>query len=124
MSSHPFYFIHNYKTAGTTIISQLPKSYQKYLYGRPTFNELKKIYLGLKINKIKAKYPINEKISIDHLSIDNLVEFGLLKLPPKKIKFMMIMRDPIKRFISICNFHNQHKNQHKKEGYIFVKCKS
>lgn len=72
-----FYFIHNYKTSGTTIFNQLDNEYKKRYYGRMTFNDY--------INK-------NKNVNI---------------IPKNKIhnmKFMMIVREPIERFISICNF--------------------
>jgi hypothetical protein len=34
-----FYFIHNYKTSGTTIFNQLDNEYKKRYYGRMTFND-------------------------------------------------------------------------------------
>ena len=41
MSSYKFYFIHNYKTAGTTIYKQLPESYNNIFYGQRTLNSKK-----------------------------------------------------------------------------------
>ena len=34
-----FYFIHNYKTSGTTIFNQLDNEYKKRYYDRITFND-------------------------------------------------------------------------------------
>ena len=50
---------------------------------------------------------MNKKISIDHLHLNKIIDLGLFKIPLQKIKFMMIMREPIDRFISICNYHFQ-----------------
>lgn len=96
-----FYFIHNFKVMGTTIYSQLPKKYNKRFYGEKTLKEYEKI------NKIILKEDVfnkNINISIDHIQIDNLFNLGILKEEDKKRKYMMIVRDPISRFISICNF--------------------
>lgn len=104
MSSHKFFFIHNYKVLGTTIHSQLPYSYNKLLYGHRTLNDVIEKNPGIKLNKL-PNIDLNKKMSIDHLHIDVIIALGLIKIPLEEIRFMMIMRDPIERFVSICNFH-------------------
>lgn len=105
-----FYFIHNYKTSGTTIFNQLDNEYKKRYYGLMTFNDY--INKNKDIN-INTKYlrtlniPPEQRISIDHILLDNLIHLNII--PKNKIqnmKFMMIVREPIERFISICNFEN------------------
>lgn len=104
MSTHEFFFIHNYKVMGTTIYKQLPNSYKKLLYGNRTLKDVIQKNPGLKL-KLPPRMNLNEKISIDHLHIDTIIEMGFIKKPINEIKFMMIMREPIERFISICNYH-------------------
>jgi len=110
MSSHNFFFIHNYKVLGTTIYSQLPESYNKLLYGHRTLNDIMEKNPGVQLNKINS-FNENDKISIDHIHIDVIISLGLIKIPLNEITFMMIMRDPIERFISICNFHAKIKGE-------------
>ena len=65
---------------------------------------------GLQINKL-SKINLNKKMSIDHLHIDVIISLGLIKIPLNKIKFMMIIRDPIERFVSICNYQAQDRGE-------------
>ena len=104
MSTHKFFFIHNYKVAGTTIHSQLPNSYNKLLYGHRTLNDVINKNPGIQLNKL-PNIELDKKMSIDHLHIDVIISLGLIKIPLNEIKFMMILRDPIERFVSICNYH-------------------
>ena len=107
MSDYQFYFIHNYKTLGTTIYSQLPRKYKDIYYGHKT---IKNIIDKNPELKLKPDMNINEKISVDHIHVDRLINMGFFN-NLKKISFMMIVRDPIDRFISICNFHNVNINE-------------
>lgn len=102
MSDYQFYFIHNYKTLGTTIYSQLPRKYKDIYYGYRTIKNI--IDKNPELN-LKPDMNINEKVSIDHVHIDRLINMRFFN-NLNKISFMMIIRDPIDRFISICNFHN------------------
>lgn len=103
-----FYFIHNYKTSGTTIFNQLDNEYIKRYYGRMTFNDYISKNKDVNINTKYLKtlnIPPEQHISIDHILLDNLIHLNII--PKNKIqnmKFMMIVREPIERFISICNF--------------------
>jgi hypothetical protein len=103
-----FYFIHNYKTSGTTIFKQLDNEYIKRYYGRMTFNDYINKNKDVNINTKYLKtlnIPPEQHISIDHILLDNLIHLNII--PKNKIqnmKFMMIVREPIERFISICNF--------------------
>jgi hypothetical protein len=103
MSNYNFFFIHNYKVLGTTIYSQLPHSYNKLLYGLRTPNDVIDKNPGIQLNKLPY-IDLDKKMSIDHIHIDTIIALGLIKIPLKEIKFMMIMRDPIERLVSICNF--------------------
>jgi hypothetical protein len=95
-----FWFIHNYKTMGTTIFKQLPVPYRNKFYGRrliPAPPE-KLAELGIIANRPCA---------IDHLHIDKLIALGMVPNAAAlsaNNAIMMIVRNPIERFLSICNF--------------------
>lgn len=121
MSSYPFFLIHNYKVLGTTIYSQLPHSYNSLLYGHQTLKNIMTNNRGLVLNKF---YNIDHKLSIDHLHIDTILDIGLIKIPIHKIKFIMIVREPIERFVSICNYHyyhSEHRNKTMKQHIELLK---
>uniref|UniRef100_A0A6C0LIW5 Sulfotransferase domain-containing protein n=1 Tax=viral metagenome TaxID=1070528 RepID=A0A6C0LIW5_9ZZZZ len=105
-----FYFIHNYKTLGTTICSQLSNGYKNRYYGHKAFSEWEKNNFPLKINKKALElspFSYLNPVSIDHIHLDQLIDLNILpKHQLTKISFVMIVRDPIDRFLSICNFHN------------------
>ena len=97
-----YFFIHNYKTLGTTIYSQLPKEYNDLYYG---FRNLKDVEIKNPNIILNPNYDKKKKNSLDHHHVDKMIDMGFLKKDLSKIKFMMIVRDPIDRFLSICNFH-------------------
>jgi hypothetical protein len=95
-----FWFIHNYKTMGTTIYKQLPAAYRNKFYGRRIIpappEKLKE--LGITPGRLCA---------IDHLHIDRLIALGMVPNAAAlsaNNAIMMIVRNPIDRFLSICNF--------------------
>lgn len=102
MPIYQFYFIHNYKTLGTTIYSQLPRKYKDIYYGYRTIKSI--IDKNQELN-LKPDMDVNENVSIDHIHIDRLINMGFFN-NLNQISFMMIVRDPIDRFISICNYQN------------------
>ena len=103
-----FFFIHNYKTLGTTILSQLPPLYRAFFFGQATLAEFEaknRIRLN-RTPEFAAKWATS-RVSIDHLHLDTLFDLGLLG--PRNVQnmqCMMVVRDPIDRFISICNYEN------------------
>jgi hypothetical protein len=103
-----YFFIHNYKAAGTTIYSQLPKEYNRRFYGHMRFSKYERrnnIILDASTKEQLVK--IDNKISIDHIHIDNLVNLGILTPQEiQKMEFLFIFREPIDRFLSICNYEN------------------
>jgi hypothetical protein len=113
MSTHDIdnlFFIHNFKTLGTTIHAQLPKSYNKRFYGHVQWSKYEKRN-GFKVNRgnksICEHLNINTdgRASIDHIHLDSLLELGILQ--HKDIyarKCIMLVREPIERFLSICNY--------------------
>ena len=92
----PFYFIHIPKNIGTLVYSHLPKLYNDkyYLFGYLNNNLLFTIR--------------------NHILIDDLIKCDqtLLNLP-----MIAIIREPIARFISICNF------THIPPKYVISLCK-
>lgn len=93
-----FYFIHIPKCAGTSIFNQLPTSYRNKYYGEPHIKNLKNRGLNLKA------YPKTKKISLDHVSITEAYNINLINDDDIKNKdFIVTWRNPIDRFISICN---------------------
>jgi len=80
-----FYFIHIPKNMGTLIHYNLPKKYNKKYYGAGLLNN--KYYFTCR----------------DHILINDMI-----KIEPKikKIPIIAIIREPINRFISICNYLN------------------
>lgn len=104
-----YFFIHNYKTLGTTIMSQLPAQYRKLFYGQCTLAEFE-ARNKLRLNRL-PEYSgewTTRNVNIDHLHLDTLFDLGLLG--PRNVqnmKCVMLVRDPIDRFISICNFENK-----------------
>lgn len=102
-----FYYIHNFKTMGTTIFSQLPINYLNKYYGCCSLIEYEnKNKIKLNRNNIYSDFA-NKKISIDHLHINSLIDVGIIK-NIENIEFIMFFRNPIDRFISICNYRNIH----------------
>ena len=47
---------------------------------------------------------MNVKKAIDHIHYDRLIAMGFIKIPINEVKFIMIVREPIERFISVCNY--------------------
>ncbi len=100
-----YFFIHTYKNLGTTIYSRLPEFYKTKYYGLKTHKE----WENENRKKLKYVFPywINQKISVDHFSLEHALKMGILKEHDFKYKkFIGIVREPIERFISICNFRN------------------
>jgi hypothetical protein len=108
-----YFFIHNYKTLGTTIMTQLPEIYKRLFYGQCTLAEYEarnKLRLN-RIPKFSGTWDTNT-ISFDHLHLDTLFDLGLLgPRNVKNMKCVMLVRDPIDRFISICNYENKSPTQ-------------
>ena len=103
MSTFKFYFIHNFKVMGTTIHKQLPSSYNKLFYGMRTLNDVEEKNHNFKIKNI-YNLDMNVKKAIDHIHYDRLIAMGFIKIPINEVKFIMIVREPIERFISVCNY--------------------
>ena len=106
-----FFLIHNYKTLGSTLQTFFTKDYTDRFWGQHTFDEYQKINPHVHLNQNAVKQynltHIKQHRSIDHIHINALIELNIL---PKKslpnLAFMMVVRNPIDRFISTCNFTN------------------
>lgn len=101
-----YFFIHNYKVAGTAIYKQLPKEYTKRFYGHMLFSKYERKN-NIKLDESTKDQLVKngKKISIDHIHIDNLVKLGILKSQEiQKMEFLFVFREPIDRFLSICNY--------------------
>ena len=88
---------------GTTIHKQLPSSYNKLFYGMRTLNDVEEKNHNFKIKNI-YNLDMNVKKAIDHIHYDRLIAMGFIKIPINEVKFIMIVREPIERFISVCNY--------------------
>lgn len=101
-----FFFIHNYKVAGTTIYQQLPKEYNKRFYGYMRFSKYeRKNKIILDETTKKELIAKDKKISIDHIHIDHLVKLGIISAEEvAKTEFLFLFRHPVSRFLSICNY--------------------
>ena len=100
----PFWFIHNYKTMGTTIFRQLPQNYRNTYFGH-------RLIPGSPQQVRALGFSPSVKYSIDHLPMDALVTLGMVpnaKQLSNNNAIMMIVRNPFDRFLSICNYENIH----------------
>ena len=99
------FFIHIPKTSGTTIYNLLGEDYRKKYYDHMTLKNYEEKN-NIKLNKVEKfkKYYQEEKISIDHIKIDDLISLNILNLDElKNQEVFVIIREPIERFISMCN---------------------
>jgi len=100
----PFWFIHNYKTMGTTIFRQLPPSYRAKYHGH-------RLIPGSPQQVSALGFLPTRKYSIDHMPMDALIALGMVpnaKQLSANNAIMMIVRNPFARFLSICNYENIH----------------
>lgn len=93
---------------GTTIYLQLPKKYRDRYFGNTTVEQWEKLHPGERLNKKYIKsYNISEshRLSLDHIHVDVAINLGIIPSENlTNIKFLAIIRDPIERFISTCNY--------------------
>ena len=100
----PFWFIHNYKTMGTTIFRQLPQNYTNTYFGH-------RLIPGSPQQIQALGFLPRRKYSIDHLPMDALIALGMVPNATQlshNNAIMMIVRNPFDRFLSICNYENIH----------------
>lgn len=96
-----FFFIHVYKNMGTTLYNQFSTDYNKRFYGQKTLTKWEVI----NNEEIKVEKKHVGRCSIDHIRIDELVRLGILTDEDiKHRKFIGLVREPVSRFISMCNF--------------------
>jgi len=110
----PFFFIHTYKNLGTTIILQLDKKYRTRFFGNKTLDtwEIENEEL-LNYEAKRNLFPQKDKlISIDHIKIDDMLSLGILDdWDLENRKFLSIVREPIDRFLSMCNYLKIHPKE-------------
>ena len=110
MSTKTPFFIHIPKNMGNFVYKHYGKNpayfglynsiYEYYdAYKIPNRRTLNSFYPGTK------NPPYNSTISIDHLTLKEMVHLRILSIT-KPMLFYMIFREPIQRFISLCNYWN------------------
>jgi hypothetical protein len=109
-----FFFVHTYKNLGTTVISQLHEEYRTRFFGNKTLHTWEieneeSLDHETKANLFKEK---DKLISIDHIKIDDLLSLGILdEWDLNNRKFLSIVRDPLDRFLSMCNYLKKHPKE-------------
>jgi hypothetical protein len=105
----PFFFIHTYKNLGTTVIYQLSKEYRVRFFGNKTLETWEIENEELLNHEAKEKFKHKNMMSIDHMKIDDTLELGILdEWDMSNRKFLSIVREPIDRFLSMCNYLKIH----------------
>ena len=66
-----FFFIHNYKVMGSTIMRQLPEEYLEKFYGNITVSEYE-YKNNIKLPKLRNDFK-NQIVAIDHLTLDEII---------------------------------------------------
>jgi hypothetical protein len=110
----PFFFVHTYKNLGSTVISQLHREYKVRFFGNKTLETWEIENEELLNYEAKTNlFPQKDKlISIDHIKIDDLLNLGILdELDLSTRKFLSIVREPIDRFLSMCNYLKKHPKE-------------
>lgn len=97
-----YYFIHNYKTMGTTIISQLPDDYKSRFTRLWVLKDWEEKYGAL---NYFDTYEDSSTILLNHTLVSEQVKLGIIK-SPELVDFLMVFRNPLERFASMCNFEN------------------
>ena len=113
----PFFFIHTYKNLGTTVIHQLNKEYRARFFGNKTLNTWEIENEELLNYEAKEKFKHKNMMSIDHIKIDDMLSLGILdEWDLSNRKFLSIVREPLDRFLSMCNYLKIHPQ--KMAGYL------
>jgi hypothetical protein len=110
----PFFFIHTYKNLGTSVILQLHEEYRVRFFGNKTMDTWEIDNKELLNHETKANlFPQKDKlISIDHIKIDEMLSLGILdKWDLNNRKFLSIIREPLDRFLSMCNYLKKHPKE-------------
>ena len=108
---YKFHLLHNAKAMGSLLYAQLPHDYIATRLDRHTPEQL----LMLRPNRFRPEnwpQPHDDASSashfgglgLDHLKVDIQIDLGLMDYPVDEMEFIMIVRDPIDRFLSILNY--------------------
>ena len=109
-------WLHIPKNAGTTIGPQLPFEYRQLMYGLGSKGGWKKdkaaILDWFSINNIKIEtchesLLKRNDVAIDHLTLRELIEYKIVNQEDlKKLDIIVVIREPLERFLSYCNYSN------------------
>ncbi len=106
-----FHFIHNYKVMGTTIYAQLPVDYCMKYYGHLFLHWYESLWHKA-LNRDSQLYQLEEKVSLDHLHLDELIELNVTtKEEIESAKCLLLVREPLSRFMSMCHYENKSPTQ-------------
>lgn len=96
---------------GSTIGSFLPQEYKHKFFGSMSLEQYEQRHnIVLNVNKKRHAYKNN--ISIDHIHVDELMQLGIIKKEEMhEYECIAIIREPIDRFISICNYEFKERNR-------------
>lgn len=110
-----YLFLHIAKVGGTGTYRQLPESYTNRFRGTMGLPDMRRYEerFGLRLDfEILARYSL---FVIDHMTIQELLDTRIL--PPSEFRNLEVVvywRDPIDRFLSMCN----HSNLSPREYYL------
>lgn len=91
---------------GTTIYGQLPQGYRKRFYGQKTYGKWQ-FDNGEKLLNPLLYFKNDTPKSIDHIPLPDCLKLGILtETDFETRKFIGLVREPVSRFLSICNFKN------------------
>tara|TARA_Y100000389_G_scaffold203657_1_gene252897 strand:- start:3419 stop:4084 length:666 start_codon:yes stop_codon:yes gene_type:complete len=111
MANRSWFYIHIPKNLGTTISDCLPKDFIKKYYGLCWGRHQIEQYFkknNIIIEKCHDSLISRAQVSIDHLTLQELVNYKLLsKEELQSCEVLVIIREPVERFLSLCNMHKK-----------------
>jgi hypothetical protein len=107
MNKVNYFFIHIPKNMGTCIQQNLPLNQSQYWGEIPNIES----YYNSRLADARRRPAFSQQacyrvpMSIDHLTCSELFQLGILNVREPR-HFFMIMREPVSRFLSLCNYWN------------------